>query len=149
MVLSPEVDFCSSERFWICFHISFFFTKGGLDCDLAVSVHIHWDALHMYSGTMESPYNTIHDDAIKWKHFLRYWPFVRGIHWSPVVPPPNGQWRRALMFSLICAWTNVWANKWDAGDLRRHHTHYDVTVMFLWHGIIYNMISAGYRPSIH
>ena len=21
-----------------------------------------------------------HDDVIKWKHFPRYWPFVRGIH---------------------------------------------------------------------
>ena len=28
----------------------------------------------------------IHDDVIKWKHFPRYWPFVRGIHrprWIP------------------------------------------------------------------
>ena len=25
-----------------------------------------------------------HDDVIKWKHFPRYWPFVRGIHrWIP------------------------------------------------------------------
>ena len=23
---------------------------------------------------------TFHDDVIKWKHFPRYWPFVRGIH---------------------------------------------------------------------
>ena len=34
-----------------------------------------------------------------------------------------------LMFSLICAWTDGWANIRDAGDLRRHHAHYDVTVM--------------------
>ena len=26
----------------------------------------------------------IHDDVIKWKHFPRYWPFVRGIHRPPV-----------------------------------------------------------------
>ena len=26
----------------------------------------------------------IHDDVIKWRHFLRYWPFMRGIYWSPV-----------------------------------------------------------------
>ena len=26
------------------------------------------------------------DDVIKWKHFPRYWPFVRGIHQSAVVP---------------------------------------------------------------
>ena len=44
-----------------------------------------------------------HDDLIKLKHFPRYWPFVWGIHWSPVNSPHKGQWRGALMFSLICA----------------------------------------------
>ena len=29
----------------------------------------------------------LHDDVIKWKHFPRYWPFVRGIHLSPVNSP--------------------------------------------------------------
>ena len=43
-----------------------------------------------------------HDDVIKWKHFSRYWPFVRGIHRSPVNSPHKGQWNGALMFSLIC-----------------------------------------------
>ena len=43
-----------------------------------------------------------HDDVIKWKHFLRYWPFVRIIHRSPVNSPHKGHWRGALMFSLIC-----------------------------------------------
>ena len=28
----------------------------------------------------------IHDDVIKWKHFPRYWPFVRGIHRSRWIP---------------------------------------------------------------
>ena len=28
----------------------------------------------------------IHYDVIKWKHFPCYWPFVRGIHRSPVLP---------------------------------------------------------------
>ena len=32
-------------------------------------------------------------------------------------------------FSLICAWTNCWANNGDAGDSRRHRAHYDVTVI--------------------
>ena len=49
-----------------------------------------------------------HDDVIKWKYFPRYWHFV---------------------FYLICAWINVWMNKRGAGDLRRHHVHYDVNVM--------------------
>ena len=39
------------------------------------------------------------------------------------------QWRGALMFSLICAWTNNGANNRNAGDLRRHGAHNDVTVM--------------------
>ena len=41
----------------------------------------------------------IYDDVIK--HFPRYWPFVRGIDRLPMNSPPKGQWRRALMFSLI------------------------------------------------
>ena len=70
-----------------------------------------------------------HDDVIKWKHFPRYWPFVRGIHRSPVDSPHKGHWCGVLMFSLICAWTNGWVNNRDAGDLRRHCAHYDVTVI--------------------
>ena len=70
-----------------------------------------------------------HDDVIKWKHFPRYWPFVWGIHRSPMNSPHKGQWRGALMFSLICAWMNNWVNNRKAGDLRRHHAHYAVTVM--------------------
>ena len=70
-----------------------------------------------------------HDDVIKWKHFPRYWPFVRGIHRSPVNSPHKGQWRGALMFSLICVWINGWINNHEAGDFRRYRAHYDVTVM--------------------
>ena len=69
------------------------------------------------------------NDVIKWKHFLRYWPFVRGIHRSPVNSQHKGQWRGAFMFSLICAWINGWVNNGEAGDLRCHRAHYDDTVM--------------------
>ena len=50
-----------------------------------------------------SPPNVSHtlgcypDDVIKWKHFPRCWPFVRGIHRSPVYSPHKGQWHGALM----------------------------------------------------
>ena len=70
-----------------------------------------------------------HDDVIKWKHFPRHWPFVRGIHRSPVNSLHKGQWRGALMFSLICVWINGWVNNRGAGDLRRHIAHYEVIVM--------------------
>ena len=47
-------------------------------------------------------------------------------------PLCKGQWRGALVFSLICAWTNGWVNNRDAGDLGRHRSHYDVTIMETW-----------------
>ena len=52
----------------------------------------------------------VHDDVIKWKHIPRYWQFVRGIHRSPVNSLHKGQWRGALMFSLICIRINGWVN---------------------------------------
>ena len=70
-----------------------------------------------------------HDDVIKWNHFPRYWPFVRGIHRSPANSPHKGQWRGALVFSLICTRINGWVNNGEAGDLRFHRVHYDVIVM--------------------
>ena len=62
--------------------------------------------------------------------FPRYWPFVRGIHRSQVNSPHKGQWRGALIFPLICAWINRWVNNREAGDLRNHRAHYDVSVMY-------------------
>ena len=71
-----------------------------------------------------------------WKHLPRYWPCVRGIHRSPVNSPRKGQWRGALMFSLICAWIKRWVNNREAGDLRRYRAHYDVIVMkWTWSGV--------------
>ena len=72
-----------------------------------------------------------HDDVIKWKHFPRNLPFVRGIHRSPLNSHHKGQWRGALVFSLICIWINDWVNNREAGNLRRYRAHYDVIVMVL------------------
>ena len=46
------------------------------------------------------------------------WCFLWSV--SPVNSPHKGQWHRALMFSLICAWLNGWVNNREAGDLRCH-----------------------------
>ena len=51
----------------------------------------------------------------------------------PVNSPHKGQWRGALMFSLINAWINDWVNNREAGDLRCQRGHYDVIVMQLEH----------------
>ena len=88
-----------------------------------------------------------HDDVIKWKHFPRYWPFVRGIHLSPVNSPHKDQWRGALLFSLNCVWINCWVNNREAGDLGRYRTHYDLTAM--WRDIrFYHNIDKRYLKSI-
>ena len=79
--------------------------------------------LHLWNAPLP------HDDVIKWKHFPRYWHFVRGIHRSPVNSPHKGQWRGALMFSLICVLINGWVNNREDGNLRRYRAHYDVTLM--------------------
>ena len=47
----------------------------------------------------------------------------------PVNSPHKGQWRGALMFSLICAWIKDWVNNRETDDLRHHRGHYDVNVM--------------------
>ena len=62
-----------------------------------------WDYCPGWFTPQWSPCNTLYDDVIKWKHFPRYRPFV----WEIYTSPHKGQWRGALMFSLICAWIKV------------------------------------------
>ena len=71
------------------------------------------------------------DDVIKWKHFPRYWPFVRVIHRSPVNSPHKRPVTRYFDFSLIYFWIRGWVNSGEAGDLWRHRAHYDFTVITL------------------
>ena len=96
--------------------------------------NIQWNfgQANCYTWSKQLIVRGYHEDFIKWNHFPRYWPFVLGIHRSPVNSPRKGQWRGALMFALISAWINGWINNREAGDLRRHRTYYDVTVMQHW-----------------
>ena len=77
----------------------------------------------VWSGHSTSHPN--HDVIIKWKHFLPYWPFVWGTHRSPVNSPHKGQWHGALMFSLICAWTNGWGKQ-------SRHWSFEMPSCLLW-----------------
>ena len=108
---------------------------------LGVSKHLQTVLLHFASQLFFHEWFTVEshapgdifwirdDDVIKRKHFPRYWPFVRGIHRSPVNSPHKSQWSGVLMFTLICARIDGWVNNREAGDLRRHRAHYDVIVM--------------------
>ena len=79
------------------------------------------------------PWSHVKDDVIRWKHLLA---LCEGNQWIPNTKASDA----GLMISLICAWTNGWANNWDACDLRRHRAHYDVTVMqfvpWCWHSTL-------------
>ena len=70
-----------------------------------------------------------HDGVIIWKHFPRYWPFVRGIHRSRRISRTKTSNTELWCFALICVWINGWVNNREAGDMRHYHAHYDVTVM--------------------
>ena len=59
--------------------------------------------------------------------------------------PHTGQWRRTLMFSMFCTWTNSWANNRDTGDLRRHRTHNDITAM-VWHKPLKDEVGTKWLP---
>ena len=95
-------------------------------------IYIENWTIYFYSAgfPLKPELNSFGDDVIKWRPFPRYWPFVQGIHRSRVNDPHKGQWHGTLVFSLICAWINRWVSNGEAGDLRRHRAHYDVTVMF-------------------
>ena len=109
-----------------------------------------WRQLLLNTG-VSTGWTPVHDDVIKWKRFPRYWPFVRGIHRSPVNSPHKCQWRGALMLTLICAWIHGWVNNRGAGDLRRHRAHYDVIVMVdagSLHQLLFDFACINYRLTL-
>ena len=130
--------------FWTSMINFHFFSWMAIDitCDsLNLAPSVHAILLYLVNDWPLS----YHDDVIKWKHFPRYWPFVR----SPMNSPHKCQWCGALMFSLICVWINGWVNIRQAGDLRRYHAHYDAIVMF-WHDCLYqNGRTSNPKSNIH
>ena len=94
------------------------------------SLHISWRSTHLlhlyflfswWHHQMETC-----SASLAFMRGIHRW--LRGIHRSPVNSPHTDQWRGALMFSLISAWTNGWVNNQDWFET--HHSHYDVTVMW-------------------
>ena len=71
-----------------------------------------------------------------WRHRMETFSALLALcaGYSPVTGefPHKGQWRGALMFSLICAWINGWVNNREAGDLGRLRAHYDAITMKIW-----------------
>ena len=77
------------------------FARGWLNFCLEYSnASIRWTASQEAFKPSDFIIDVYHDDVIKWKHFPRYWPFVRGIHRSPVNSQHKGQRRFDVFFYL-------------------------------------------------
>ena len=68
--------------------------------------------------------------------FPRYRPFVWGFHHPPPPPPPtphptppHPHWPVTRRFDVFYLYMNQQMSNGDAGDLRHHRAHYDVTVI--------------------
>ena len=75
---------CCINRNWIknCYnflHMLWHRTIPGIEGDGKRAIELWWDIISIGC-------NSAHDDITKWNFFPRYWPFVPGIHQSPVNP---------------------------------------------------------------
>ena len=135
MLMMLYICVCVNKYVYMCMHLHLciYVCIGVCSCGYVRTLVFLFSFASVY-------FHPQHDDVIKWKHFPRNCPFVWGIHLSPANSPHKGQWRGALMFSLLCAWINAWVNNREAGDFTRHHAHYNVIVMI----IICSLIAAGW-----
>ena len=92
-----------------------------------------WSSLNIILWRAHNMCENLRIQISWWRHQMKTFSALlalcAGNSLVPVNSPYKGQWRGALMFSLICARINDWVNNREAGDLRRHHGHYDVNVM--------------------
>ena len=93
-----------------------------------------------------------HDCVITWKHFLYYWPFVRGIQWSLLDSPHKGP-SNAELRCFLCCWpeqalkqTVEYLVKWDVMMLMWHHSNirenftYVLTKNWMWINILHGKL---------
>ena len=66
-----------------------------------------------------------------WRHQMETFSALLALFAGNSRAPYKGQWQGALMFYLLCAWTNGSVNYRDMGELRCHCAHYDITVMII------------------
>ena len=67
-----------------------------------------------------------------WRHLMETYSALLaiGARNSPMNFPHKGQWRGALILSLICAWLNGRVINREVGDLIHYHAHCDIIIMY-------------------
>ena len=85
---------------------------------------VHWHDNNPANNNYLSTKNT-HDAVIKWKHFPRYWPFVRGIHRHRWIPSQRPVTRNFDVFF------DLRLNKWLSIQSRRRW--FETPSCLLWH----------------
>ena len=99
------------------------------------SWNLHAPVLMYLTCSQINCWHAIHWDSVppRWRHqmetFSALLVICAGDSPVPVNSPHKGQWRGALMFTLICVRINGWVNNREAGDLRRHRAHYNAITM--------------------
>ena len=93
-----ELSWCELCRHWChqwrqSWHHGSYRFNGNLRCPQ------RWRRVHHGNSRVSIK----HDDVIKWKHFPIYWPFVIGIHRSPVSKLLSRQSRRRWFERLRCS----------------------------------------------
>ena len=117
MVRLPSLKFCNPCQMYLALQPMW---------NVAQTVQTFHNLRQVFGKPCHSDFT--HDDIIKWRHFQRYWSFVRRIHQWPG-DSLQGQWHGTLDVFFDLPPNKCWANNREAGDLRRHHGHYDVIVM--------------------
>ena len=108
--------------------------------------------LHVVPGIFEMFTRMEWNNNAWWRHqmetFSALLALCAGNSPVPVNSPHKGQWRGALMFSLMCVRINDWVNNREAGDVRRHSGHYDVSVIGAYHYDFTLAIKRNSKPHI-
>ena len=81
-----KISYVKWRAFCVCLNVKRVRTHCQTVCEL-VDSSFHHGVGQVIEQLQGNTLDINHDDVIKWKHFPHYWPFVRGIHRSPVNSP--------------------------------------------------------------
>ena len=114
---------------WVWFRVAFrlhknktYTSKWRLQADIKYPIEASYCCTSETSRLLNCRYS--HDDIIKCTHLPRQWPFVRGIHRSPVDSPHKGHVTGTFDVPFLLIRTDGWTNTRLTGNSRRHDSQF-------------------------